>query len=209
MLAQAVELDEAHRPGSAELADSYSKHGSTLIDLARVGRSDSLLKAQRRFQQALALLRRLGTEFSDDLVQALSNLSVVRDMQGRGAAAARLSAVSLKICRAILPQDDYLLAYCALNTGVGMLKSGAADRAEPLLRESLEIRKFVYAAQPQHRERRDAAGWLILSLLRRAQAGENRGLREMQARQLCDRYGFNFDERQTRAAQYPYTPPAP
>jgi tetratricopeptide (TPR) repeat protein len=180
-----------------------------LLALARAGQAAALPQALRRHQQALALQRRLHRGPSDAVARALNNLAGVRDLQGRGAAAARLYAASLKIWRAILPPGDARLAYGALNTGAMMLESGVADRAEPLLREALEIREAAFAAQPQHPDRRLAADWLISCLLRRAQAGENRGLREMQARQLCDRYGFDFDERQKFAARYPYTPPAP
>ena len=138
----------------------------------------------------------------------LNNLGTVRDAQGRGAAAARLYAASLAIRRAILAPDDARLAYGAMNTGAAMLESGGADRAEALLREALEIREKVLAAQPRHPNRLLAAGWLISCLLVRARAGENRGLREMQARLLCDRYGFDFDDQQRQVPQYPYTPPA-
>ena len=208
-LAEAVALDEAHRPASADLAGSYDLHGSTLLDLARAGRAEVLPQAARRYQQALALWRRLAGRQSDAAAHLLNNLGTVRDAQGRIAAAARLYRASLTIMRAILSPDDARLAYGALNTGAAMLTSGAADCAEPLLREALEIREAAFAAQPQHPERRNAAGWLISCLLRRAQAGENRGLREMQARQLCDRYGFDFDKAQKIAAQYPYTPAPP
>ena len=209
MLAEAVALNEAHRLGTADLAESYNLHGGILLDLARDGRADLLPRAARRFQQALALRRRLAGRRSDPVATALNNLGLVRAAQGRGAAAARLYAASLSIWRAVLAPDDARLAYGAMNAGAAWLESGAADRAEALLREALEIREKALAAQPRHPERVLAADWLIACLMVRARAGENRGLREMQARLLCDRYGFDFEERQAKASHNPYTPPAP
>ena len=100
------------------------------------------------------------------------------------------------------------MGYGLMNTGAMWLKAGRADLAEPLLREALALWQGVYAGQPQHPDTRDAADWLILCLLRRAAAGENRGKREMEARQMCDRYGFDFEARKVTAIQYPYAPRA-
>ena len=87
-------------------------------------------------------------------------------------------------------------------------KVGARPRKTraDLEREALEIWEIAYAAQRRHPVRLEAAATLIMCLVSRAQAGENWGYREMQARQLCDRYGFDFDERQATASQYPRTP---
>lgn len=90
-----------------------------------------------------------------------------------------------------------------MNTGSTWLKSRRPDLAEPLLREALEILEAVFAAQPLHPRRRDAAAWLIACLLVRARAGVNRGLREAEAKMLCARYGFDFDEMQANARQFP------
>ena len=51
MLAEAVRLDEAHRPGSSDLADRYDMHGGTLLDLARAGDGAYLDRALRRHQR--------------------------------------------------------------------------------------------------------------------------------------------------------------
>jgi Tetratricopeptide repeat len=207
MLADVVEWGETHCPESVDLAGWYDLHGSRLFYLAGAGRPDLLPKALRRFQQALALNRRLATGPSDAVARTLNNLAAVRWEQGRAAAAERLTKAQLRIWRTILAPEDARLSYGLLNAGIAMLKNRAAHKAEPLLREALDIREAVYAAQPQHPERRASARWLIDCLLRRAQAGENRGVRAMQARQLCDRYGFDFDECQRTAARYPYAPP--
>ena len=108
----------------------------------------------------------------EHLAATLNNLSAERNLQGPGAAAARLFVISLRILRAVLPSGDARIAYGALNTGAAWLQSGAAGTAEPLLREALEIREAVFAAQPQHPDRRAAAQWLIACLLVRA--GQNR-----------------------------------
>jgi hypothetical protein len=88
------------------------------------------------------------------------------------------------------------------------LKAGHADEAEDLLKQALHIRQETYHDVPLHPDRRNAAGWLISCLLVRAAAGENRGHREMQARQLADQYGVDLDERVAIAAQIPYDPKA-
>ncbi len=208
MLAEAVALNETHRPGSADLASTYEMHGDMLLALARAGQTDLLPRAARRYQQALALRRRLFGRRSDAVAGTLNNLGGVRDAQGRVPAAARLFAASLAIRRVVVPPGDARIAYAAMNTGAMLLKSGAADRAEALLVEALDNWEAAYAAQLQHPERRSAADWLISCLLVRAAAGENRGLREMQAKQLCDRYTFDFADWQRQATRYPYTPPA-
>ena len=207
-LARAVALDEAHRPGSADLAHSYDMHGGVLLAQARAGAAALLPQAARRYQQALALRRRLFGRGSDPVAEALNNLGTVRDAQGRAAAAARLFGASLRILRAVLPPGDARLGYGLLSTGAMWLKSGAADRAEPLLREALDLWQAVYAAQPRHPDIRNAADWLIACLLVRARAGEDAGARETEARRLCERYGFDFAEQQAIARQVPYTPGA-
>ena len=108
----------------------------------------------------------------------------------------------------MLPPGDVRLAYGLKNTGATSLQTGRADLAEPLLREALELRQAVFAGQPMHPDTRDAAGWLISCLLRRAAEGQNRGLREMEARQLCDRYGFEIEVQRALGMQHPYTPGA-
>ena len=202
LLQRAVSLDEAHRPASVDLADSYDLLGGVL---QAMGRAENLVQAARRHQRAMALRQQLLGR-GDAVARALHNLASVRAAQGRGAAAARLYTASLKILRATLPRGDSQLGYGMLNAGATWLQVGRADRAEPLLREALELRQGVYAGQPQHPETRDVADWLIGCLLRRAAVGENRGLREMEARQLCERYGFDFEGMKVSAMRYPYVP---
>lgn len=206
MLAEAVRLSEAYRPGSADLATQYDLHGGRLFDLAQAGDATRLDRALRRFQQALAMHRRLSGRASHQVAVALNNLGAARRAQGRGAAAARLAKAALSIFRQVLAPDDVRLAVGAMNTGSMWLEAGAADRAEALLREALEIRETVLADHPGHPERRNAAGGLIVCLLTRARAGENRRRREAEACSLCTRYGFDFEERQARARRIPYTP---
>lgn len=205
-MARAVALKEAHRPDSAELAESHDAMGSVLLEMAMAGDAVQLPEAVRAYQRALALRRRLFGRRSEPVANSLNNLGAVRDAQGRGAAAARLYGASLTILRAVLPEDDTRLAYGAINVGSNWLRAGRADLAEPLLQEALEIWRAAYVEEPQHPELRLAAGWLIRCLLVRAAAGENAGLREMQARQLAEEFGFDWEERQAKARDYDYTP---
>ena len=152
------------------------------------------------------LHRRLSGRTCHPVARALNNLGAVRDQQGRGAAAARLAQAALSILRRVLAPDDVRLAYAAMNTGSVWLEAGAADRAEPLLREALQIREAALADHPGHPDLRNAAGWLITCLLTRAGAGEDRRRREAEARSLCARYGFDFAERQALARRLPYSP---
>ena len=205
LLERAKTLDEAHRLGSADLAESYHLLGGVQLDQGRAGQTGALEQAARRYQQALVLRRRLfGRGYA--VAETLNGLGLVRDLQRRKAAAARLQAASLKIMRAVLPPGDARLGYGLLSMGAGLLEVGHAYMAEPLLREGLELWQRVYTGQPQHPETRGAAGWLISCLLRRAAAGENRGLREMETRGLCAQYGFELEEKKVQAMQYPYAP---
>lgn len=207
LLERAVALNAAHRPGSADLAGSHDQLGAVLLEQGWAGQAGAFVLAARQHQQALVLRRRLFGR-GEPTARTLNNLGTVRFAQGRGAAAARLYGASLTINRAVLPPGDARLGYGLMNTGAMWLKAGRADLAEPLLREALALWQGVYAGQPQHPDTRDAADWLILCLLRRAAAGENRGKREMEARQMCDRYGFDFEARKVTAIQYPYAPRA-
>jgi hypothetical protein len=206
-LARAVELDEAHRPDTVELATRYNQHGSVLYGLAQAGDLTALRRSLKRRQQALALFRRLSGRTSEDTAQALNNLATVRARQGRTAAAARLSQAALAIRREALDPGDARLGYSLMNTGAYWLTSGSANRAEALLREALELRQKVFAAQPQHPDTRAAADWLISCLLVLARAGDDAEARRAEARALCAQYGFDFDQEIEHAKQYPRTPP--
>lgn len=205
-LARAVALLEAYRPGSADLADHYGMLGVLLLEIARNGAPERLAEAARRHQQALALLRRLFGRRSEPVAEALNNLGVVREVQARARSAARLSGAALTIWRATLPAGDARLAHSAMTSGARCLEAGEAEQAEPLLREALEIHETVFAAQPQHPERQNAADWLISCLLTRAGAGVNRGAREAEAKRLCAQYGFDFAEQQAHALRYLISP---
>lgn len=205
-MTRAVALNEAHRPGSADLAHSYYILGLLLLDIARKGAPERLLEAARRCQQSLLLRRRLFGRRSEPVARALNNLGLVRVAQGRGRAAARLVGAALTISRAVLQPGDERLAYSVMNSGSAWLRAGAAGIAEPLLREALETREAVFAAQPQHPERRATAEWLIVCLLTRARARVNRGAREAEAKRLCAQYGFDLEERRRNALQFPAAP---
>lgn len=133
-LARAVELNETHRRDSMDLAQSYDMHGFVLLAQARAGDAAALVLSLRRHQQALALYRRLAGRDSEATARVLINLAVSRNLQGRSAAAARLSATALAIDRRVLDPGDSSLGYSLMNTGAAWLKAGAATRAEPLLR---------------------------------------------------------------------------
>lgn len=207
-LARAVELDEAQRPDTVGLAVRYDLHGTMLNELAQSGDATALPRSLKRRQQALALFRQLSGRNSNDTATALNNLAVVRGRQGRTSAAARLSQAALAIRRAVLDPGDARLGYSLMNTGGFWLQSGSVHRAEPLLREALELRQKVYAAQPQHPETRNAADWLISCLLVLARTGEDADARRAEARALCAQYGFDFDQEIEHAKQYPLAPPA-
>lgn len=202
-MTRALDLNQVHRPGTANHASTLDLLGRLMLDLARAGHPDRLDRAVKLYQQALAMQRRVAGRATEPVAKALNNIESVRFAQGRTAAAARLASASLTILRNVLPPGDARLATGAMNTGATWLKSGRPDLAEPLLREALEILGAAFAAQPQHPDRLDAAGWLIACLLVRARAGVNRGAREAEAKMLCARYGFDFAERQANARQYP------
>ncbi|WP_394688579.1 tetratricopeptide repeat protein [Hoeflea sp.] len=205
-LARAVDLDKAHRSDSLDLAVHYDMHGYVLLEQAQAGDAAALVRSLRRRQQALALYRHLAGRDSAATAVALNNLAGVRNQQGRTPAAARLSAMALAIKRQVLDPGDASLGFSLLNTGSYWLKSGAAARAEPLLREALELRQTVFAAQLQHPETHNAADWLISCLLTLARVGDRPGERQAEARALCDQYGYDFAEREERAKQFPLQP---
>jgi tetratricopeptide (TPR) repeat protein len=205
LVERAVALHEANRVGSAELARSYLIFGGVLFDQGLAGHTAAFQQAARRFQQALVLLRRLSGR-GDEVAGALNNLGAVRDSQGRRAAAARLVGASLKMWRAMPQPGNVRLGVGVMNSGLMSLTAGRADLAEPLLREALGLLEVAYVGQPQHPDMRDSAGLLVSCLVVLAAAGDNTGLREMEARQLCDRYGFEFEVRKGEAMQYPYEP---
>ncbi len=205
-LRRAVALNEEHRPGSADLADSLDLLGFLLGDHARTGAKGRLPEAAKLHQRAIALRRCLFGRRAEPVAAALNNLGGVRFLQRNLAAAARLQGASLSIRRDILPADDTRLATGCMNVGSCWLKAGEAAKAEPLLREALAIREAAFAEQPQHPERRTAADWLILCLLVRARAGVNRGVREAEAKRLCAEYGFDFAEMERRSRKFPDSP---
>lgn len=207
-LARAVELDEVHRPDTVELAHSYDQHGAALAAMTKVGDAPALSRSLRRRQQALVLFRQIEGRIGNGTAQVLNNLAFVRNLQGRTAAAARLSQAGLAIDRKVLDPGDARLGYSLMNTGAYWLVSGSVHRAEPLLREALELWQKVFTAQPQHPETRNAADWLISCLFVLARAGDDADARRAEARALCDRYGYDFAEREELAKQYPLAPPA-
>ncbi|MDJ0822621.1 MAG: TIR domain-containing protein [Paracoccaceae bacterium] len=203
---RAIELVERYRPGSEDASNAYDLQGGVLVAMARDGDATALPRAAKRYQQALALRRRLFGRQRDPVAEALNNLGAVRSAQGRTAAAARLFGASLAIRRAVLPPGDARLGYGLVGTGAMWLKAGRADLAEPLLDEALEVEGAAYDNYAQHPEGKQTAYWLISCLLTRARAGENTGAREARAKQLCKEFGFDFEEMQQEALQYPYTP---
>ena len=206
-LARAVDLNERHRPDSTALAKRYEEHGFVLGKLAQAGNAKALDRAVKRHQQALVLFRRLAGRYNEDTAQTLNNLALMRDLQRRPAAAARLYEAALAIHRGILEPGDFRLGGTMINTGATWLQSGAAARAKPLLCEALELLQTVFAAQPQHPDTRLAAGWMISCLLTLARAGDWPESRRAETRALCDQYSFDFAEREEVAKQYPLQPP--
>lgn len=206
-LRRAVDLDEAHRPNSADLAHSLDLLGGFFVHTARAGNQRRLDEAAKLRQRALALNLRLFGKRSDPTAQSLNNLGVVRGDQGRRRASARLFRASYAIRQEVLPVGDARLGYSALNGGASWLQAGNSARAEPLLRKALAIWEAAFADQRQHPDRRDAAEWLISCLLVRARAGINRGAREAEAKRLCAEYGFDFAEMERRSRQFPDSPP--
>lgn len=205
-LRRAVALDAAHRPGTVDLAESHDLLGGVLLEKGRGGDSAALIAALREYQRSAAILRRHVPRQSDGRAQVLNNLGAVRDALRQGAAALRLYEYSLAIQRQVLPEGDARLGYGLMNVGAMALTQGAADRAEGLLQEALALRQAVYLEAPRHEEIVNAAGWLVSTYLVRAVAGENRGMREMKARQLCEAFGFEFDAAVEMAKQFSYAP---
>ncbi|MCC5957086.1 MAG: tetratricopeptide repeat protein [Natronohydrobacter sp.] len=206
-LGRALALQQAHRRGSADHADTLDLMGGLMLDLVRDGQRDRLDRAIRLYQQALAIRRRVAGRRSAAMAESLNNLGTARHLQGRGRAAARLMAAALGIRRGVLAPGDARLGTSAVNVGACWLEAGDAARAEPLLREGLDIFETAFAAQPQHPDTRDAAGWLISCLLVRAQGGVNTGARQAEAKRLCAQYGFDYAEMVGHAQNYADTTP--
>jgi tetratricopeptide (TPR) repeat protein len=205
-LRRAIALDEAHRPESIDLAESYDLLGAVLLDKGRGGAPDALWQSLRAYQKSAAILRHYVPRASDARAQALNNIGAVRDVLGQAAAALRLAEFSLAIRRQILPAGEARLGYGLMNTGSSALTSGAAERAEPLLSEALYLRRSVYIEAPKHPEIVTTADWLVACLLTRARGGEDAAARQAQARALSDEFGFDYDHYVELAKQYPYTP---
>ena len=204
----AVDLKEAHRPGSESLAVSYNQLGLILHTMAEAGQRDHLPEAIKVTQRGLALRRRLHEgEPAAPVAASLNNLAGVRQTQGRGAAAARLYAASLTIKRKALPPGDARIATAAMNTGAAWLRDGRADAAEPLLREALEPLRDAFEAEPDHPDLRTAAGWLTRCLLVRAAAGQDTARHEAEARALADEFGLDWATMQAEAGHYSHPPP--
>jgi tetratricopeptide (TPR) repeat protein len=201
-----VDLREAQQPGSEALAVSYNQLGRILNTIAKAGQRDHLPEAIKVTQRGLALRRRLHGRWAEPVAASLTTLGALRRTQGRGAAAARLSAAALRIYRTVLPPGDARIAPAAMNTGGMLLEAGRADAAEALLQEALAIRRENFEAEPDHPELRLAAGWLTLCLLVRAAAGQDTARREAAARELAADFGLDWAERQARARQYPHPP---
>ena len=195
-ISRAMRLDEVHRPGTVGLARTYAMYGQVLARMPK--REDEGL---RRAQQALALLRSLFGRWHVDVAQAVNDLGWHRDRKRQGAAALRLSLASLTIWRRVLPSGDARLGLGLSNCGAGFLKQGRADKAERFLQDALDLREAVHD-RADHPHRRDAANWLIICLLVRAERGENRGARQAEAKVLCGRYGFEFAEQQAEAVAF-------
>ena len=205
-LRRAVALDEVHRPGSVRLANKYEMLGGALLDAGRGGDRAALTEALRLYQRAGALWRRLVPRDSDERAASLNKLATVRDVLGQPAAALRLHEYSLAIRRRVLPPGDARLGYGLVGAGAAELKTGAADRAEPLLEEALALWQAAYVEAPRHPEIVTTADWLVSCWLVRAREGENAGLREAKAKRLCEEFGFDFEQHKANAMQYPYTP---
>ena len=204
-LNRALELTERHRPGSADHASALELLGGLMLDRVQAGERNRLGPTIRLYRQALAIRRRAGPR-SMEVAGALNNLGTAHSLQGRKREAARLFGAALAIWRDFLAPGDARLATSAMNVGSICLELGAAAEAEDLLREALGIWEAVFADQPDHPDRRNAAGWLISCLMVRARQGVNRGMREAEARRLCGQYGFDYDERVAKARDYPDAP---
>ncbi|KMW58560.1 putative ATP/GTP binding protein [Candidatus Rhodobacter oscarellae] len=203
---RAVELGVQYHAGTIDLADWRDLLGGLLLVKGRAGEPDALTESLREYQRSAAILRRHVPRLSDARAQVLNNLGTVRDELGQLPAALRLGEYSLNIWREVLPEGDARRGYALLNVGAMALKAGAADRAEPLLEEALALWQAVYLEAPKHPEIVNVAGWLISTYLTRARAGEDAQARKVKAMQLCDEFGFDYDQRVEHAKRYPYAP---
>lgn len=200
---RSVELKEAHRPGSAELANSYDALAGVFMEQRRGGVLEAVTEAGAYCDKALAPRQDLFGRESEPVAQVLNNLSVLRDLEGRQAEAAELAEEALRIRRAVLPEGDARLGYALMNAARSALKAGAAGRAEALLDEALALREAVHADRPTHPDRRNAAAGSISALLVNARRGVGEGERIARAQALAAQYGFDWAEREAKAAQYP------
>ncbi len=205
-LRKAVELDKIHRAGTVDLAESYDLLGGLLLDIGQKDHPGALREALKSRQSAAAIFRRHFGRQSDARAGILNNIGAVRSALGQKPAAARLYQASLSIRRDILPSDDVRLTAPLTSTAAMYLRSGQADQAEPLLEEALQICRNAFPEAPKHPNILNTAGWLVSCLLVRATAGENTGLRDAKAKQLCDEFGWDFDDCKQIARQYSYSP---
>ena len=202
-LRRAVELHEAHRPGSADLADSYNALAFVFMEQRRGGAVEAVAEAGAFFDKALALRQDLFGRKSEPVAEVLTNFSVLRDLEGRQAEAAELAEEALRIDRKVLPEGDARLGYSLNSAGALALKAGAAGRAEALLDEALALWEAVHADRPAHPEPRNTAGWQISALLVNARRGAGGAERFARAQALATQYGFDWAAQEAFAAQFP------
>jgi tetratricopeptide (TPR) repeat protein len=167
LLARAAEIAEQNPEiGDNDRAIWFSNHGNALESRGRRAQAaretakaaDWFRRAARRHQQALLIFRRRGDRWA--VATGLNNLGILREAQGRRAAAIRLGRMVLKVRREVLAPDDPALATGLNNLAGRLLQTPDWPDAAPLLDEALTIREDAFAAYPRHPSRVNTAKFL-------------------------------------------------
>lgn len=156
LLARQGRLDEAELLAEEALARRRELAGnehpivaSSLITLGNLAlRRGDPTAAEGRFREALAIRERAlpPSELADDLGTAHALNGLARSLAGRRDAAARTEAIAayrraLGILRRAGPDSAVTTTTVLANLAVALSNAGDLDRAEPLLREVVDLRR--------------------------------------------------------------------
>ena len=148
-------LDEAQRYSEELLETSVrvfaGDHQTTALALDTLGnvlrRQGDLEGAKARFEQALAMFRRLDGERSVGIAVRLANLGWFHLFAADDPASAEpVFRSSLAMEEALFPPQHPILAVPLIGIGVSATRQGRPEEAEPLLRRALSIRFEKFGA---------------------------------------------------------------